>query len=314
MFEYIKNNLKSDFSSKVRWRTRMVRDVTYAILQDKYAVKEFADSKCVSSPETLFVTNNPNKIPFDNLPDRYFIKANHGCAWNIYFENGVFYKFGHGGNLVADDGFIPGAVASERLLLTQSEVVSLCENWMEKKYSQIEWAYTMIKPLIVVEECLEGSGKLPLVDYRFYVFDGVVKAVNLGSSYYRKHNINLFLDRDWNQIPMETRSFNLPDTIPVKPECFSEMVSSAERLAEGYDFLRVDLYNTTKGIMLGEITLYPNGGQRNSPSGCRSFDDALGKYWRVSNIQSIAIFGWNLLSFLKLTLFHIERRLKRLFS
>jgi hypothetical protein len=33
------------------------------------------------------VTDNPKNIPFDYLPNKYIIKANHSSGWNIIVNN-----------------------------------------------------------------------------------------------------------------------------------------------------------------------------------------------------------------------------------
>jgi hypothetical protein len=55
------------------------------------------------------------------------------------------------------------------------------------------------------------------------------------------------------------------------------MISVAMALAAGADFIRVDLYETNKGVKFGELTNYPGGGiEKFVPE---SLDDELGTTW-----------------------------------
>jgi hypothetical protein len=60
----------------------------------------------------------------------------------------------------------------------------------------------------------------------------------------------------------------------------NEMIAAAERLGRGLDFVRVDLYHSTYGVMLGEITLYPESGVQNSPTACPHFNQWLSGFWQ----------------------------------
>ena len=53
----------------------------------------------------------------------------------------------------------------------------------------------------------------------------------------------------------------------------------AAKLGRGLDFVRVDLYNTTRGVVLGEMTVYPEAGSMNTPTACPVFNKWLGDQW-----------------------------------
>ncbi len=59
------------------------------------------------------------------------------------------------------------------------------------------------------------------------------------------------------------------------------MISVAERLSEGLDFVRVDLYDVSNRIVFGELTNYPDAGkERFDP---QEWDAPIGSYWRLPN-------------------------------
>ena len=51
-----------------------------------------------------------------------------------------------------------------------------------------------------------------------------------------------------------------PNHIEIIPENFDNMISIAEKLSNGFKFLRVDLYNVNGKIYFGELTFYPASG------------------------------------------------------
>jgi hypothetical protein len=269
-----------DFAAKVRWRMAHDRNPVFPILQDKVAVKEYAMQRGVASPELLFVTDDPSSIQLDQLPDSCFIKANHGCGWNFLRQNRLLYFFGNGNALLTRDGDLVEGTARSRFLLSRDRFVDLCWQMLRARHSKQEWAYQLIQPRILAEEMLQSETGGELMDYRFYVFHGVVRAINVGSASYRRNHENVFLSPDWLPFQLTRYKERIPDLLPARPDGLNEMVQAAERLGRGLDFVRVDLYQSTRGIMLGEMTLYPEAGHPDTPTGCARFNQWLADAWQ----------------------------------
>ena len=244
-------------------------------VMDKYKMKAYAQARGVQTADVYYVTNQPETIPFDLLPERYFLKANHGCGWNILYEDGKFY------NWVGGDARYERDLSKS--ILTQDESIQLCKSWLNTTFSKAEWAYQHIPPLIMVEEKLEPEDGVALADYRCFVFDGVVKVINHDSPMY-KMGVDLFVDANWEPFDLP-RHFEIPpDPIPKKPEKLDEIVKVAESLGKGFDFIRIDLYDTTKGIALGEMTIYPDAGNMNTPTTDSDFNKWLGDQWVLQDM------------------------------
>lgn len=263
-----------DMSWKLRWRMRHDRNPLFVVIQDKYAVKEYAQQRGVRSAEQYFVTDRPETIPFDELPDNCFIKANHGCKWNIYCKNREFFYYSDGEDLIGRKNF-------SKHKLTREQVIEYCNDWLKTVYSHSEWAYIHIPPKIMVEEVLEQYGGGELIDYRCFTFHGVVKAVYVDSATYSVNHQKIFVDANWKEFPLKNLSEVEPHVLPEMPEHFKEIISSAERLAKDFDFVRVDLYDTTRGVTLGEMSLYHNGGTTLQPTPDKDFNKWLGDQWAL---------------------------------
>jgi len=286
----------ADLAAKVRWRMRFDRNPLFTVLQDKYLVRQYAVERGVMAAKLLHVTEDPSTIPFDQLPPDYMIKATHGCGWNIICRGGELSRFG--------DGSGKGSGSLER-----AAVVQECQQWLTAKHRFHEWAYQEIHPKIIVEQLLIPRDGTDLKDYRFYTFQGAVKAVNIGSPIFRRDHLNAFFTPDWNLIPLSRYVEALPSPLPQRPESLNEMLAAAERLGQGLDFVRVDLYDTCDGVRLGEMTVYPQGGIRESPTGCPVVDGWLGDQWRMSPLVQAAVVSWNVCGFLPDTVRFLRSRM-----
>jgi hypothetical protein len=254
-----------DFSAKVRWRMRCDRNPLFLILQDKYSVREFARAKEVPTAKLLFVTDKPEEIPFDYLPPHYFIKATHGSGWNILCFNKEHYYYGHGDNFLNKNGSLLIFESASNYLISKYRVIDICKKWLKTTYSIKEWAYQFINPKIIVEELLFSPFENILFNYSLFTFNGQVKAIRLDSVPFMKYLDGFLFDTNWNVMaPVKEKGLSR-SFLPQKPDRLGELLDMAGRLGENIDFVRVDLYDTSRGIVLGEMTIYPDAGAVDSP-------------------------------------------------
>jgi hypothetical protein len=67
------------------------------------------------------------------------------------------------------------------------------------------------------------------------------------------------------------------------------MLRYAETLADGFDFIRVDLYDTADRVCFGELTVTPGGGA--SVLSPLEFDRDLGAMWHPSRAAPAGVRG-----------------------
>jgi len=242
------------FNEKVFWRKIYDRNPLFPVLADKYKSREYVrnligDKRAEQILVPLYhVTSDPETIPFDILPSQYMIKANHGCGWVLPVKEG--------------SGFC------------RKKVIRKTRKWLRTIFgvNLLEWAYSEIKPLIMVEKLLQDNGKIPW-DYKFFVFSGRVVFFLVIQDRFTDPSV-LFFDRNMSPLPVRTNWTQGPGI--EKPRRFKEMVSLAENLAQGFDFLRVDLYNLNGKIYFGEFTVYPGSATSRYPF---EFDLEIGRKW-----------------------------------
>ena len=222
------------FDEKVLHRIVFDRRPILTALQDKYAARYYVREKLGEHvlSRLYWVTKMPADIPFDTLPNRFVVKASHGSEW-VYF--------------VPDKKSMKG-----------QELIETCTYWLRQNYysASREWAYKGIEPRIMVEEFIsDGTGLTPM-DYKFHVFSGPVHMIQVEAGRFVDHQRDLYT-RSWDRLEVATQYKPIGGVS--RPPHLSEMIAYAERLGEGLDFLRVDLYDAGK-VYFGELTVYPGGG------------------------------------------------------
>lgn len=244
------------FNEKVVYKKLFDRNPLLPITADKYSVRDYV--KRVLGEEEggsilvplLYSTEEPDTVPFESLKGSYIIKASHSSGRNIIVREGE--------------------------KVDRAGVVSQCKKWLQETFGvrKMEWAYSQIKPRILVEKLLiSNEGEVP-VDYKFYIFGGKCEMVHVDYDRFTHHTRSLY-DPDWNHLGVRLK-FPLGPVTP-KPESFDRMRLIAEKLGKDFDFVRVDLYTLGQDIFFGELTHYPGSGmERFEP---RSYDFKLGTKW-----------------------------------
>ncbi|HPI97300.1 MAG TPA: ATP-grasp fold amidoligase family protein [Synergistales bacterium] len=249
-------NLKDPktFNEKVFWRKVYDRNPLFPVLADKYRSRQYirnliGDQRAEEILVPLYhVTSDPETIPFDNLPSEYMIKANHGCGWVLPVKEGMNFR--------------------------REKVISRTRQWLRTVFgvSLLEWAYSEVTPLIMIEKLLQENGKIPWA-YKFFVCSGRVVFFLVVQDRFTDLSV-LFFDRNMSPVHVRTNWAQGPGI--KKPRRFKEMIRLAEELAQGLDFLRVDLYNLRGKIYFGEFTVYPGSATSRYPF---EFDLEIGRKW-----------------------------------
>src|SRR5581483_248091 len=130
--------------------------------------------------------------------------------------------------------------------------------------------------LLLAEELLPGPGDGPPADFKFFVFDGSVAALEMHTGRFgADHRIDM-RGPDWT--PLEVPGLPPGEDTPA-PVNLDVMLDWAAQLGQGLDFVRVDLYDLGDRVLVGELTAYPAGG--NSAYRPTGIDTWLGRAWRT---------------------------------
>jgi len=240
------------FTEKLNWRIVYDRRPILQWTCDKLRMKAHASSSSatVLVPRTIWSGRNTAELRSVELAGAWVFKPNHRSG-SVHF----------GCDRITD---------VEHLEL-------LASRWLEE-YRGIrlgEWAYAEAEPTLLLEERIGEPGTVP-IDYKFFVFDGVTRMIQVDTGRFVDHRRRLFTP-DWTPLPHR----NVYPIAPVMPppRRLSEMLAIASDIGHGFDFIRVDLYDRPEGVYFGEITPYPGGGlEAYDP---RDLDGLLGSYWKL---------------------------------
>ncbi len=230
------------------------RTKLFSKVSDKYAVREYVEKMVGANPltELYFVGDDPDKILFEELPNKFVVKATHGSGMAVVVNDKEKQDF--------------------------DSIRSECKSWLETSYGKIsrEYWYEAISPQIVIEEHVDDPKHNVPPDFKFYVFNGRVEFVHVDFNRFSGNRSRRFFDKEW-----EAYDFRLDYPLgPVidEPDRLDEMIDIAEQLGKEFEFIRVDLYHTSDSrIYFGEMTLAPGAGSETFYP--VEWDFKLGSYW-----------------------------------
>ena len=231
------------YNEKLWWLKLNNRDPLLTICSDKYRVREYVENAGLSQILTRLygVYDNADEIDFAELPDRVFLKTNHGCGMNAIFDRSK-----------------PFDIESFKLKFNSA----LKHNYFLQSR---EWNYKNIEPKIIAEEELVDKENGSLPDYKFMCFDGKVRLVIVyvgtsrpDGSHSPRPKRNAY-DTDFNPLDIHFGPDQFDPVLVKKPQNFEKMIDYAEILSEPFPHCRVDLYNIGGRVYFGEITFYHGG-------------------------------------------------------
>ena len=233
------NNPK-DFTEKIAWYKVFYRPKSLNQLVDKFAVRAFVEEKIGSQFLNTFygVFDDVNEIKFDELPEKFVIKATHTSGHNL--------------------------IVRDKNKLNLDKTKKLLKKWLKiNQYYRIgqEWAYKDVKPRIIIEKYLEQIDQKSLTDFKFYCFDGKAKFIDIHTDREDEHKQGSF-DLNFERLPFGVSRFKQIYESPEKPVNLKEMIECAESLSEKLPFVRVDFYAIEGKTIFGEMTFYPSDGRK----------------------------------------------------
>lgn len=229
------------FNEKIQWLKLYNRKPEYTVMVDKYLVRDYIRERLGEEHliPLIGVWDDPDKIDFDALPDRFVLKCNHNSGLGMY-------------------------ICRDKSKMDVQAVKDGLRRGLAQNYylTSREWPYKDVPRRIICERYMTDSeGSADFTDYKFFCFDGKVDCVMVCLERSSGDTKFYFFDRDWRLKRLNPRGINAPEgfTIP-KPSCMDEMFEIAASLSRGIPFVRVDLYQSNGQIYFGEMTFFPDGG------------------------------------------------------
>jgi TupA-like ATPgrasp len=228
----------STFNEKLIWMNLFWKHPLKAECADKFMIRDYVLNRGYGHilPQLLGSYNQSSEIDFEALPQKFVLKCNHGCGFNIICTNKNELDINH--------------------------TKQLLDSWLNTDYSKNtgELHYACITPRIICEEFLEGpEGKQP-TDFKVFCFSGKAQSVLVATDRDETGHTDKydFYDLNWNKLPYYVPSINAVRQTP-KPASFDTMIEIVEALSQPFPFVRMDMYEINGKIILGEMTFTPSG-------------------------------------------------------
>ena len=247
------NNPKT-FSEKLMWMKLHDHNPEYSKLVDKYAVKEIVAQKLGERYviPTLGVWERPEDIEWEKLPNSFVLKTTHG-----------------GGNT----GVV---ICKDKTSFDKDKAITKLKKSLKQDiYKTLrEWPYKNVPRRIIAEQYIEAENN-DLPAYKFFCFDGEVKALFIGTERGTGNVKFDYFDADFNHLDLVQQHPLSGKQIP-KPVSFEEMKEVASKLSKGIPHVRIDLYEVKGKVYFGEFTFYHHGGC--VPFHPQKWDDVFGSW------------------------------------
>lgn len=244
------------YTAKIQRRKIYGIKPIFSELSDKYAVRAWVAERIGENYliPLCGMWESFDQINFSDLPDKFVLKTNNASGTNY---------------IVSDKKSI-----NLKLLKRKFDYWMKMEYWFAYGY---EMQYKFIPPKIIAETYIQPEcGATDLRDYKFLCFDGKVCFIWVDEGRYHNHRRFIF-DSEWNLMPFN-QMYPVEQQSIKRPDNLKEMITIAEKLATGFDHVRVDLYNSNGKIYFGEMTFTNGSGfEAIVPS---EWDEKLGEYWR----------------------------------
>lgn len=235
-------NLKNpvSFSEKMNYlavsdfyNSEIVRDCA-----DKYSVRKYI-SKCgldsILIP-LVGVWDDPKDIVWDNLPNKFVLKGNHGSGLNL--------------------------LCWDKNQLDIDSTINTLYSWLKRDYWQRsgELFYKNIKRRIIAETFIETADGFPPRDYKFFCNYGDVKFLFVAQERINGNVKFDYLTPQWKRIPVKASEHPQYEGEIIKPDNLEDMLKIASILSKEFPMVRVDLYSESGRIYFGELTFLDHAG------------------------------------------------------
>jgi len=199
--------------------------------------------------------DNVEDIDWDSLPNKFVLKCNHGCAYNI--------------------------VCNDKTEFDRIKAKKQLNTWLKEDFGafNIEPHYSNIKKhKITCEEFLGDN----LVDYKFFCFNGVPRLIYVSVDMIHDRQAKMaFFNLDGSKINLKRDDYASIEKIELS-SFYSEMLEMSSDLCKDFPFVRVDFFVTDNKYYFAELTFTPSACMM--PFNPKEIDLEWGKLLNIENL------------------------------
>lgn len=226
---------------------------------DKNEVRDYV-AQCIGEQylnEIYGVFRSFDEIPFEALPDQFVLRGTHGSGYNV--------------------------IVKDKKTFDRQKAKKFVNRFLKENYYYLgrEKNYFDIEPRVLCDKYIEGVADGTVPEAKVFCFGGKAKFISYNVVIDGQTFSNHY-DAAWNKLnyrqgyPGYENSLGIPNK--------EELIDLAEKLAQPFDFVRVDLYNLPAGILFSELTFHSGGGL--VPFEPDEYDYQFGEYFKEVGIQA----------------------------
>lgn len=254
------NKEPKTFNEKIQFRKIYDNNPLYSICADKYRVREYVKEKIGEEYliPLLLVTDKLTEEQWDKLPNQFVAKANHNSG--------------------------PVQIVKDKTIVNKKEIINELNNQLKLDYGilSLEKYYSDIPKKIIIEKYLEHKSDT-LEDFKFHVFNnGNIFVEHILHRTLDGNIYENFYTKDWKKLNIAIGARVYEENI-LKPKNLDKMLEIAKRLAEDFDYVRVDLYDNNGSIFFGELTFCGDSGFGKFTK--QDWDYKFGSYWKQKKLK-----------------------------
>ena len=240
-------------NEKVTWMEVMTDTSKWTEYTDKYEVRKHIEELGLKNilTECYGVWDSVEDIDFDKLPDKFVLKCTHDCGSTV--------------------------IVRDKSKMNKKEVLDFLDKHVSVRYGydSCEPHYTLIKPRLMAESLIEMDNSESFssettVDHKIRCIDGKVqydmvcydRSLESGSGG-SKTVYDLYDIHTWQPMRQYLADPGVQYKNVPRPENLEKMIKIAEKIAQGFPQVRVDLYNVKGKIYFGEMTFFAFSGMNN---------------------------------------------------
>lgn len=222
------------FNEKLQWLKLNYLPNNPLVIQcaDKFRVRDFIKSQGFENKlvPLLGDWSDARKIDWPKLPQKFVLKCNHGCAYNI--------------------------LCADKESFDKEGAVKQLNAWMKEDFGafNIERHYSKIEPHITCEEYLGDN----ITDYKYFCFNGVPKFIYVSTDLVHDRQAQIgFFYLDGSKMPLKRDDYTDIPSVELPP-FFNEMTEMAKVLCQKFPFVRVDFFIANGKFYFAELTFTPS--------------------------------------------------------
>ena len=248
------------FNEKLQWLKLYYFPYNSTVIQcaDKYAVREYIRKKGYGDILVPLhgVCKNAKDIVWEGLPEKFVLKCNHGCAYNI--------------------------LCDDKKSIQTHRIERQLNSWLKEDFGafNIEIHYSCIKQRVII--CEEYLGDC-ITDYKFFCFNGVPQFVYVSNDLIHDRQAQIgFFYLDGKKMPLKRDDYADIDKAEF-PTFFQKMKEIAEELSKPFPFVRVDFFLANDRFYFAELTFTPSACMM--PFNPDKYDLEWGNMLDISNLE-----------------------------